>query len=104
MNRSDYEQSMNDKAKFIKYYNDLINEYINEVIELKKHIQYEENSETNSEKDKLDRLYKRLFECGVLIDCFKNNIELLINEENIKHYINIINNNYDKIKVRYDIK
>ena len=90
--------SDNDKSKLIKYYNDLIKEYADEVIDLRKLIQYREICRADSEKDRLDKLYKRLFECTTLINCFKNDIELLVNEENIKHYINIINNNYDKIK------
>lgn len=90
---------MDDRSKLIEYYNILIKGYIDEVKDLRKLIKFEENFGTGSEKDgALERLYKRLFECETLINCFKNNIELLVNEENIRHCINILNNSYDRIK------
>lgn len=89
---------MDDRSKLIEYYNILIKGYIDEVKDLRKLINFEENFGADSEKDRLDRLHKRLFECETLIDCFKNNIELLVNEENIRHCVSILNNSYDKIK------
>lgn len=89
---------MDDRSKLIEYYNILINGYIDEVKDLKELIRCEKIFGTDSEKDRLDRLSKRLFECETLINCFKNSIELLVNEENIRHCINILNNSYDRIK------
>lgn len=89
---------MDDRSKLIEYYNILIKGYIDEIKDLRKLIKFEENFGADSEKDRLNRLHKRLFECETLIDCFKNNIELLVNEENIRHCVNILNNSYNKIK------
>lgn len=90
---------MDDRSKLIEYYNILINGYIDEAKNLKKLIQCEKICGTDSEKERLDRLSKRLFECETLINCFKSNIELLVNEEYIRHCITIMNDHYDKMKV-----